>query len=777
MLPPNVLSKHQNWKLHQFPKAQTQSSEEVSQDGKSDKTQAAARTSKSKKRVTVVTEYKSNPITALQLYQAATRLLLVLKLKRDKERFEKLCSLLVESLTLDSVRYSYVGVALSREHAIPWIAHIKKLLWRSCLYLDQLSPDIGPDARSLLLHLRVLRLLLKGLCGPKVLLQNIALSAIINLAIRPLASAGYSNKLLSLFLIHILSVPALIYHLNSITPESIAFLVTHKILPRCIELLSAEQDLRIVFNALEGNYALCLLGNIIQMAHIERDGSLREIYYPAFTSVISTLLASCQRYVTNKQSNLTHWHPVLGWFAQYLDPRLHAAIPTVRTQLAMLWGAPLASILLGDLASIVETAGPPVRTESSDFDPLSFSALRKVFFSDSAKSDKKNSKLGSPDFVKVARMAAIYQTALGTLTQLRLDILTGLCYQNNVLHLLWRYLCTLGPGCGMTMFLDLLQSNPAANCPEFQLLILFCDCMTHYVTILDDIEMYEQQNPFKLEDFVFMSDFLNQFLYRGLLDELFVSTKLGSNPLFQSMHTLLLMLYRRDCIRQYTPKFHWLIRDMSVRAFISELDKGKNAYQKRECNFSVDISRIVEDGYRQLALLPPTSLKGVIRVRFVNEQGLFEAGIDQDGVFKEFLEETVKRVFDPSLNLFRATSEERLYPSPTSSLQDNHLQLFEFVGRMIGKAVYEGIVVDVPFASFFLSQLLGSQHQAFYSAIDELPSLDAELYRSLTYIKHYEGDVGDLELTFSIDQDYLGKVQTFELVPGGRAIPVTNENK
>lgn len=55
----------------------------------------------------------------------------------------------------------------------------------------------------------------------------------------------------------------------------------------------------------------------------------------------------------------------------------------------------------------------------------------------------------------------------------------------------------------------------------------------------------------------------------------------------------------------------------------------------------------------------------------------------------EFLEETIKRVFDPSLNLFRATSEERLYPAPTSCLQENHLQLFEFIGRMLGKAVYE----------------------------------------------------------------------------------------
>lgn len=45
-------------------------------------------------------------------------------------------------------------------------------------------------------------------------------------------------------------------------------------------------------------------------------------------------------------------------------------------------------------------------------------------------------------------------------------------------------------------------------------------------------------------------------------------------------------------------------------------------------------SRIVEDGYAQLATLTPNALKGTIRVRFQNEFGLDEAGIDQDGVFK-----------------------------------------------------------------------------------------------------------------------------------------------
>ena len=36
--------------------------------------------------------------------------------------------------------------------------------------------------------------------------------------------------------------------------------------------------------------------------------------------------------------------------------------------------------------------------------------------------------------------------------------------------------------------------------------------------------------------------------------------------------------------------------------------------------------------------------------------------------------------------------------------------------------------------------------------MDELSSLDAELYKNMTYVKHYDGDVSDLGLTFTWDQ-------------------------
>jgi ubiquitin-protein ligase E3 B len=54
-----------------------------------------------------------------------------------------------------------------------------------------------------------------------------------------------------------------------------------------------------------------------------------------------------------------------------------------------------------------------------------------------------------------------------------------------------------------------------------------------------------------------------------------------------------------------------------------------------------------------LASLPSNILKGTVRISFVNDFGLREAGIDQDGVFKEFLQNVIKQVVDLKFNLFQ----------------------------------------------------------------------------------------------------------------------------
>ena len=72
----------------------------------------------------------------------------------------------------------------------------------------------------------------------------------------------------SLFLLHILSVPGLIEHLNKITPDVLTGLLLQKqthILAKSVKFLSQEQQLKIHFNALEGSYALCLTANLVHL--------------------------------------------------------------------------------------------------------------------------------------------------------------------------------------------------------------------------------------------------------------------------------------------------------------------------------------------------------------------------------------------------------------------------------------------------------------------------------------------------------------------------------
>nr|XP_006818077.1 PREDICTED: ubiquitin-protein ligase E3B-like [Saccoglossus kowalevskii] len=598
----------------------------------------------------------------------------------------------------------------------------------------------------------------------------------------PLIAGKFTDNLLSLFLVHILSVPAIIQHLSSIAPECLAVLQTHEVFKKSLNMLCLEQNTKIVFNSLEGNYALCLLANLIQLGNIDSEALTANV--SSFNRVVGSLLSKCQSYVAQKKSNNTHWHPVFGWFSQTTDHRLHEAMPFVVKQLQLLWNPRTVKLLFNDIlkhSSRASNGSPEKMAAMSSHSKDSSSGPKNIILrklqrssSKSSSSSQKGWSITAPEVKTTCGVCELYQTSLMTLTQLRMDILTGLSYQDVLLSNLWKFIWELGPHGPLKLYTELLLSNETQ--PVFSVLILFCDCASHLITVLDDLELYEQQRPFQVEDLVCMSKFLNAFIYRMIWDH---NSKSKHGGLLNSTHNLLMLLYDRDCRRSFTSENHWLIKELKPSVFNSELEKAKKRaqvvlqkiphvvphrdrvilFRKQVANENAALSitesvsaspastlitvhraRLLEDGYRQLALLPAQALKGVIRVRFVNEQGLDEAGIDQDGVFKEFLEETIKTVFNPSLNLFRMTcGEQRLYPSPTSYIQDNHLQLFEFVGRMLGKAVYEGIVVEVPFASFFLSQVLGQQHSALYSPIDELPSLDPELYKSLTFIK----DTGD----------------------------------
>ena len=189
-----------------------------------------------------------------------------------------------------------------------------------------------------------------------------------------------------------------------------------------------------------------------------------------------------------------------------------------------------------------------------------------------------------------------------------------------------------------------------------------------------------------------------------------------------------------------------------------------------------DRSSVYEDAFDQLDSLGPR-LKGRVRVTFASDLGYAEAGIDGGGLFKDFMDGFIETAFDPARGLFSTTEDHLLFPSPLSgSVEAEHLRHFEFMGRVLGKAVYSGILVKTQFALPFLNKLLDRT-----CVMDDLFGLDPELYRHLMSLKAIAKEsstaLEDLTLAFTAavpTRD--GGSREVELIPNGSQVAVTNAN-
>lgn len=177
-------------------------------------------------------------------------------------------------------------------------------------------------------------------------------------------------------------------------------------------------------------------------------------------------------------------------------------------------------------------------------------------------------------------------------------------------------------------------------------------------------------------------------------------------------------------------------------------------------------------------------LRKKVQVTFVNKHGMEEAGIDGGGVQKEFFDELIKDAFLP-----REVKEEEegdaaieqhpdfFVETPLQTLQVNAaldgsndlLRNYEFLGRVLAKAMYEGILVDPQFCLPFLNKLLGKQN-----SLDDLCNLDPEYYRNLKSLRYMNAnEIRELGLTFETTSQ---GSKIVELISGGSTTNVTKEN-
>jgi len=347
---------------------------------------------------------------------------------------------------------------------------------------------------------------------------------------------------------------------------------------------------------------------------------------------------------------------------------------------------------------------------------------------------------------------------------------------------------------------------------------LFCRAFNRRLLLLDDDEFYDKQALFPLAMIRTMVATLKRFLI-----QIYWMAPMQANageiqrilgPAAQSAGKLIRDLHQKNCRREFAPAAEWEVREIPSNAFqdasgahdprlipmlrdlphfipfefrATLFTAGVNsdmAQQPRREDWA-QYSRVtirrkweVEDGFEQLNHLGAEgALRGHIRIKYIDEHGIEEAGIDGGGLFKEFLTNCVRAGFNPDFGLFKKTDFNELYPNPVSEMSgpgELHLHYIAFLGRMVGKAIYEGILIELPFANFFLNKLLGRPNQ-----VGDLYSLDPDLARHLMSIKEHaaSGALEEMGLYFCLVEEYgYGQKREVELTPGGKDRTVTRLN-
>ncbi|SBS83552.1 ubiquitin-protein ligase, putative [Plasmodium ovale curtisi] len=151
-------------------------------------------------------------------------------------------------------------------------------------------------------------------------------------------------------------------------------------------------------------------------------------------------------------------------------------------------------------------------------------------------------------------------------------------------------------------------------------------------------------------------------------------------------------------------------------------------------------SNILEDAFITLNRLDSTQLKQNIRIAFTDKNGNEETGIDGGGLFKEFIILLCRELFHSNFILFQTSKNNSLFPK-TYKIMDN-LHLYQFSGKIVGKAIYERILIESVFNKVFLNLLLYDEIN-----INDIYYIDENVFNSLLYIQNAK-NVDNLSLTF-----------------------------
>nr|CAG8501179.1 9770_t:CDS:10 [Entrophospora candida] len=540
---------------------------------------------------------------------------------------------------------------------------------------------------------------------------------------------NFSEKdLKGLFTVYVMSTPCLVSVLDN---ASLEILKRYNIHNKIISVLcNVDKDNNNkVFEKLTGNDAIFLLGNIVELFLFKLDffsimpasSSSKDLYNDQeslqlkndFIKAMNNLLQHCQKFISSKQSaKFNSFHPIFSWYAGKID-----------------------SILLSNGSA------------SSQITLMA---------------------------IDVQSVCQFYNLFMKIFNSLKREIIMNLTYLPNFVPCLWRFLSSLGPKQKMKIFLtESIVRDPDKE-PMIEILELFYD-----------EELYELETPFSIEiDLIPMGNWkvksiavkeegedniwllikdpkkslpisLANFFKKALNS----NNNNGNDNSSKMGLSFLERIQKNDevAIRILNLLPHTIPFETRLDIFRQYLSKINNTHtsptiihNSSNCTVvKVRRGHVVEDGFKYLGGLSSARIQGKIFVKFVNEMGIAEEGIDQGGPFKEFMTQLIAED-----NSYVYPSSSNSKNSKLKSLLITKANVYRFLGCMLARSIQEGILVDIQFARFFLSKLSG--RGVF---LEDLAGLNDELLKNLMFLKRYD----DLSLYFSVDEEIDDKIISKDL--------------
>ena len=197
-------------------------------------------------------------------------------------------------------------------------------------------------------------------------------------------------------------------------------------------------------------------------------------------------------------------------------------------------------------------------------------------------------------------------------------------------------------------------------------------------------------------------------------------------------------------------------------------DSGIAPQHPDACIIRIRRSHLMQDALEEVARQSEHDLHKPLKVNFIGEEG-----VDAGGVKKEFFQLLCETVMQPEYGMFKYQEESRTYWFNGQSLESE--ADFMLIGLVLGLAIYNSVILDVHFPLCLYKKLLGQS-----VGIKDLEQMQPEIAQSLKKLLSWNGP-GSVEdvfcFDFTVDQGCFGQVKSFELLPGGQNIPVTEDNR